>query len=35
MTLENIIIPNLSLKLNLLEKHESAFKSEKDKNNIG
>jgi len=25
MTLENIIKPNLSLKLNLLEKHKNAF----------
>lgn len=35
VTLENIIKPNLSLKLNLLEKHENAFKSEKEKNNSG
>lgn len=35
VTLENIIKPNWSLKLNLLEKYENAFKSEKDKNNNG
>jgi len=35
MTLENIIKPNLLLKLNLLEKNENAFKSKKDKNNNG
>lgn len=35
VTLENIIKPNLSLKLNLLEKHETVFKSEKERNDNG
>jgi len=34
-TLKSIIKPNFSLKLNLLEKHESAFEGEKEKNNNG
>jgi len=35
VTLENIIKPNLSLKLNLLEKHETVFKSEKERHDNG